>query len=413
MRAKRLIISGGRVLTPEGVRAADLAIEGDRIARVGGRMSSAGDAKVVDATGLLVIPGLIQARTAIAHTSMRGLGRGLDRSAAQRERVWPAEAALSGRALYESTFEGAVELLRAGVTSILDAGAGKHVESMFEALEAVGLRATIGRALIDRGQGLPAAFKETAEAALEHTRGVIERWHGAHGGLLRVALAPRGVLSCSPALLERAEALASARGLVFTLPYGESQTEVAAAREAFGGEPLAKLASPRLVVAHGTWLSSEAQRILREAGAHVVHCPTADLAMGNGIAKVPELLRAGVGVALGVADAPAVHTLDPWAELRLAAILPGPRHGVLAPAEVLDLATRGGARALGLEAELGTIEVGKKADLAVVRVPDVKDTVEALVLGARASDVVHVFVDGALRVRQGRLVGARERSRSA
>ncbi len=413
MKTRKLLISGGRVLTPDGVRTADVLVEGDRIARISQRMSSAGDAKLLDATGLLVMPGLIQARTALVHTTLRGVGRGMERAAAQRERIWPAEAALSSRAVYEATFEGALELLRAGVTSILDAGTGKHLDAMFEALESIGLRATVGRALLDRGQGLPASLKETPEAALEHARAAIERWHGAHGGLLRVALAPRGVLACSPQLLERAEALASARALLFTLPYGETQTEVAAAREAFGGEPLAKLASQRLVVAHGTWLSSEAQRILREAGAHVVHCPSADLAMGNGIAKVPELVRAGVSLAVSVGDAPAVHTLDPWTELRLAALLPGPRHGVLAPAEVLDMATRGAARALGMEADLGAVEPGKKADLALVKVPDAgKDVVEALVLGARASDVVHVVIDGALRVRQGRMVGVRERSRA-
>jgi cytosine/adenosine deaminase-related metal-dependent hydrolase len=113
---------------------------------------------------------------------------------------------------------------------------------------------------------------------------------------------------------------------------------------------------------------------------------------------------------LSVGDAPAVYTLDPWAELRLAAILPGPRHGVLSPAEVLEMATLGGARALGLEAELGSIEPGKKADLLVVRVPDgARDVLEALVLGTRATDVGHVIVDGLVRLRQGRFVGVRDR----
>lgn len=415
MKTRRLLISGGRVLGPDGAKAVDLLVEGDRIARIGGRAPTAtSELKTLDATGLLVIPGLVQARTSLVHSGMRGVARGLERTAAQKERVWPAEAALSSRAVYESTFEGAMELLRAGVTAILDAGTGRHLDAMFEALEAIGIRATVGRALIDRGQGLPAALRETPDAALEHARAAIERWHGSHQGLLRVALAPRGVLSCTPALLERAEALAAARQLILTLPYAETQTEVATAREQSGGsEPLAKLASARLVIAHGTWLSSEAQRILREAGAHVVHCPSADLAVGNGIAKVPELIRAGVQVSISVGDAPAVHTLDPWGELRLAALLPGPRHGVMAPAEVLELATMGGARALGLAAEIGSIEVGKKADLVLVKVPDGKDPVEALVLGTRASDVVHVIVDGALRVRQGRMVGVRDRSRSA
>lgn len=410
MKTRKLLVSGGRVLTPDGVKTADVLVEDDRIARVSSRLSSLGDAKVVDATGHMVVPGLVQARTALAHTSLRGLARGLDRAAAQRERVWPAEAALSSRAVYEGTFEGALELLRSGVTTVLDAGTTRYADSMFEALEAVGLRATVGRALLDRGQGLPAALKESPEVALEGARALIERWHGAHHGLLRVALAPRGFTVCSPALLERAAALAEAHGLVITVPYAESQAEVEAAREAFGGEPLGKLASPRLVVAHGTWLPSEAQRILRESGAHVVHCPTADLALGSGVAKVPELVRAGVRVCLSVGDAPAVYTLDPWAELRLAAILPGPRHGVLSPAEVLQMATLGGARALGLEAELGSIEPGKKADLIVVRVPDgARDVLEALVLGTRATDVGHVIVDGLVRVRQGRIVGVRDR----
>jgi len=399
-RKKRTLVQGGTVITPQGARAADVLVDGDRIIGIGPSIAPRRGDLIVDATDHAVIPGLVQARTHLVTSSMRGIARGYDRATAMREHVWPAEMALDAAAVKAAATSGAIELLHAGVTSILDAGTSKHVGEIFRAASELGLRATIGRAFLDRGQGLPPKLRDPASQALGDIAALIDRWHGADDGRLRVALAPRGATSCSPALLLELAALSAAHDLRIALPYAESQSEVAAAREMHEGEPIAPLASKRLVVAHGTWLTSEAQRLLRESGAHVVHCPTADLALGSGTAKVPEMIRAGVSLSVSVGDAPATYLLDPWAEMRLAAMLPGPRHGAIPPADVFAWATIGGARALGLADEIGTIELGKKADLAVVRLRHDGDPITALVLGASSSDVSYVLIDGILRIKK-------------
>jgi cytosine/adenosine deaminase-related metal-dependent hydrolase len=171
------------------------------------------------------------------------------------------------------------------------------------------------------------------------------------------------------------------------------------------------ISGPRAALAHCVWVDGEGIARLARQRTNVVHCPSSNLKLGSGIAPIPELLAAGCRVALGADGAACNNRLDAFAEMRLAALIQKPRLGpdALPAAQVLELATLGGARALGLEAEIGSIEVGKRADLVVLDLeglhaqPDEADLVSRIVYSARAADVRHVLVDGKVVVKDGQL----------
>jgi cytosine/adenosine deaminase-related metal-dependent hydrolase len=163
------------------------------------------------------------------------------------------------------------------------------------------------------------------------------------------------------------------------------------------------LSGDDVTLAHCVWLNAEERALLARTGTHVCHCPNANLKLGSGIAPVPELLAEGADVCLGADGAACNNNLDMFAEMRLAALIHAPRAGAgsLPPERVLKMATLGGARALGLGAEIGSLEPGKRADLAIVDLSGAhaipgSEVVGQLVYSGRASDVVHVVVNGQL-----------------
>src|SRR5207245_193828 len=253
-----------------------------------------------DCTGCLVMPGLIQAHVHLCQTLFRGLGDDLRLEDWLARRIWPLEAAHTEETVYWSALLGAAELLLGGTTAILDMETVHHTGAAFEALDRSGIRATAGKCLMDaHPEGAPLGLAESTDAALAEAESLARRWHGAAGGRLRWCFAPRFGPSCS---------------------------------------------GPLRLAAQGT---------------NVVHCPSSNLKLGSGVARIPEMLQAGCRVALGSDGAACSNRLDAFAEMRLAALIQKPRHGadVLSAGQVLELATAGGARALGLQEELGAIAV--------------------------------------------------------
>jgi cytosine/adenosine deaminase-related metal-dependent hydrolase len=219
------------------------------------------------------------------------------------------------------------------------------------------------------------------------------------------------VLSCSDELLREVGHEAPRRGVRIHTHASESQGEVALVRQRFGKDNIAVLDDLGLLgdhccVAHCVHVSADERRLLAARGAHVCHCPSSNLKLGSGICQVPELIAAGVSVALGADGAPCNNNLDGLVELRLAALLHKHRAGARAlPApEVVRMATLGGAAALGLADQIGSLEVGKRGDLIAIDV-EALHTVptaspwSAIAYAAQSCDVRHVAVDGAVVVR--------------
>ena len=418
-----LLLRGATVLTMDPKRrvlpGADVLVRGSRIHAIGA--SAADEAKrpcrVVPAEGKVLMPGLVQAHIHLCQTLFRNLADGLELLDWLRERIWPLEGAHDERSLEASAALGIAELVKGGTTAILDMGTVRHTDVIFETARRAGFRLTSGKCHMDAGQGLPAGLRETTAASLAEGEAVCKRWHDTDEGRLRYAFAPRFVLSCSEGLLREVGATARRLGARLHTHTSENPGECEAVRERFGKENLEVLHGFGLTgkdtaLAHCVWLSAKEQRLLRETGTHVVHCPGSNLKLASGIAKIPELLEAGVKVALGADGAPCNNNLDAFTEMRLAALLHKPRCGPTAmpAADVLELATMGGARALGLEDEIGSIEEGKRADLVLLRLdrahvtprgPDLHGTV---VHAAGRSDVDAVWIDGRQVLEDGELL---------
>jgi len=405
------IIRGGTVVTcddADRVLQGDVLVRGIAIAEVGEvrRHPGAPITRVIDARGCAVIPGLVQAHVHLCQVLMRGMADDKPLLEWLRERIWPLEAAHDEASLGASAELGLAEAMLGGTTTVLDMGTVRHLDAVMEACVRSGVRALSGKAMMDQGDGVPAGLRESTRESLEESERLANRWRSAAGGRVGYAWAPRFILSCSEALIRGAVERARAHGDLVHTHAAEHPEERAAVRRALGDDDVAVLArwgitGPRAILAHGVQLEDDEARRIAAAGTRVVHCPSANLKLGSGIARVADLDAMGVKLALGADGAPCNNNLDAWTELRHAALLAKVRTGVTAlPARrAFRLATIDGARALRLDALIGSIEPGKRADLAVVRLDGVHvepggDVFSRLVYACGARDVEHVMVDG-------------------
>jgi cytosine/adenosine deaminase-related metal-dependent hydrolase len=434
-RSDELVFRGGTILTIDPahrVVAGDVACKGGEIVQVGGDYTpTTREFTIVDCAGCLVMPGLVQAHVHTCQTLARGRADDMELLDWLRQVVWPYEAALDPAALTASAELACAELLLGGTTAILDMATVHHTDAVFAAAEASGIRATIGKAMMDAPDPqIPPGLRESTQASLDASARLIARWHGAADGRLRYAYAPRFVPSCTDELLREVGVQARARGVRIHTHASENLGEIALVRARFARDNITVLDELGLLgdhtcIAHCVHLSDAERRLLAARGAHVCHCPSSNLKLASGICQLPELIAAGVSVALGADGAPCNNNLDGFHELRLAALLHKPRSGprTLPAPEVVRMATLGGAAALGLADRIGSLELGKRGDVIAVdlsalhTVPTASPW-SAIAYAARACDVRHVAVDGALVVQAGALrtlevARVRERARAA
>lgn len=383
----------------------DLLVEGNRISAIGqvnGRAE-----RIIDARGKVLIPGLIQTHVHLCQTLFRGQANDLELLDWLNTRVLPLEGAHDPESIYISALLGIGEMFQCGTTAIIDMESVHHTEAAFQAILESGIRAVSGKCMIDRGERVPASLMEKTDDSLQESVDLLERWHGSGNGRLHYAFTPRFAISCSESLLVEVRNLASKYGVRIHTHASENRNEVALIRAERKMDNVAYLnhlglTGSNLVLAHCIWVSDEEIDMLAHSATNVVHCPSSNLKLASGIAPVPTMLARGTSVSLGADGAPCNNNLDPFMEMRLAALIHKPQHGPTSmPArKVLELATLGGARAMGLEKEIGSLEAGKKADLAMISLdglhctPLESDVYGQLVYQAKASDVTLTMVDG-------------------
>lgn len=408
----KLLITGATVVTMNArrdiFRDGQVLIDDDTIVYAGPRAPRPkGLYEVLDARGHAVLPGLIHGHVHACQTLCRNHADGLELLDWLRERIWPFEAAHSEASLRASADLTFLELIRSGATAALDMGTVRHYDAVFSSARDCGFRLTGGKAMMDAGQGVPSALRETAEASLAECRRLIDAWHGSSAGRLNYALAPRFVLSCTEALLRGVVALAKEKGVRIHTHASENATECDVVREKTGMDNVAYfhslgLLGPHTTLAHCVWLSAQEQKLVKETGTVVCHCPSANLKLASGFANIPQLLDAGIPCALGADGAPCNNNLDMFVEMRLASLIHKPKAGPtgMSAQSVLEMATLHGARALGLEKEIGSLEPGKKADLITVHLggphvtPAPPDVVSQLVYACQSRDVRDVLIAG-------------------
>jgi 5-methylthioadenosine/S-adenosylhomocysteine deaminase len=415
------LIRGGAVVTCDArhsVVTGDVAIRDGAIVAIGTDAGAAldGPLHVIEASGCVVMPGLVQTHIHLVQTLFRGLADDVPLLAWLRRYIWPLEAAHDESSLTVSAELGVAELLLGGTTTILDMGTVHGHDAVFDAIARSGLRALSGKAMMDTGEGVPKGLRESTRDSLRESERLAKAWSGAGEGRLGYAYCPRFILSCSEALLRGCAEAAAAEGRLVHTHAAEQEEERKAVRDLLGDEDVAVLArlgitGERAVLAHGVQLTPDEMRGLAKAKTRVVHCPSSNLKLGSGIAQVHALREAGVVVGLGADGAPCNNNLDGWLEMRLAALLAKVRSGTttLPARDVLQMATLDGARVMGMADRIGSLEVGKRADVIVVALDGVHvapatDPMSALVYAVKAGDVRHVLVDGCPVVRDGELL---------
>lgn len=415
-----IVIKNGMLVAMDAANTivrGDLLIHGDRIAAIGGSQTAD---TVIDAEGCAVIPGFVQTHIHLCQTIFRGAADDLALIDWLKQRVWPMEAAHTPASITASARLGIAELIKGGTTCALTMETVSHTREVFKVVEETGFRATVGKCMMDKGDEVPRALQEQTANSIEESLALLDEWHGKAGGRIRYCFAPRFAISCTRELLEKVAELARARGVMVHTHASENRTECELVQQESGLRNITYLDSVGLTgrhvaLAHCVHLSNDEIKTLKTTGTNVVHCPSSNLKLGSGIAPLVNLLEQGISVSLGADGAACNNRLDMFTEMRTAALLQKALHGpeVLLAGRVLRMATLDGAKAMGLDSEIGSLEVGKRADVAVVRLDrlhatPVTDVVSALVYSAQPDDVDTVIIDGELVMRERRLLKANE-----
>lgn len=400
----------------------DVWIENNRIIRIGANLAESADL-IIEAGGKTLLPGFVQTHVHLCQTLFRGRADDLELIDWLRQRIWPMEAAHDEESVYYSALLGLGELIRSGTTTILDMETVNHTEAAFRAIEESGMRAFSGKVMMDHGEEVPEGLRETTEDSIWRSIELLEAWDGAAGGRIRYVFCPRFVVSCTEELLTRVRDLAAHYDVRIHTHAAENQGEIALVEAERGMRNVVYLdhlglARPNLILAHSIWLDDEEKRIIRERGVKVTHCPGSNMKLSSGVAEIPALLEAGVKVGLGADGAPCNNNLDMFQEMRLSAFIQKVKHGptAMSASSVLRMATMGGAEVLGMENEIGSIEVGKLADLQLLDLEDFHvypsfdaDWASRIVYAATRGDVDTVMIDGQI-VMEGKVVRTIDKS---
>ena len=387
-----------RALLPEGVRETSVCVSGGEIFAVGEVPADFRADTVVEGKGKLLIPGLVNAHTHVYMTMFRGCADDLSFTDWLFGHIDPLESKMTREDCYWATLLGYLEMISTGTTACLDMYV--FTETALRAAEESGFRTALSRGLTG-GAGDPEGGKRRIREALEE----MEDWKGSTDRI-RFFLGPHAPYTCDPDYLREIADLAEERKLPLHLHLSESVSEQEGIREKYGCTPAeyfdrAGILRPGTVAAHCVYVNESDMRLLAERGVTAVTNPASNLKLGNGAAPVPDLLRAGVNVALGTDGAASNNALNLFRELNLVTLLHKGLRGdptELPASQGLRMATENGARALGWE-KLGRIEAGWTADLAVLDLDRVNlrpwnDILSSLAYAANGSEVESVMVEG-------------------
>jgi 5-methylthioadenosine/S-adenosylhomocysteine deaminase len=415
---KSILIKGGTVLTMD---ERDSVVRGDLLVR-DGRITSIGQTAetadiTIDAAGCAVLPGFIQTHIHLCQTLFRGAADDLPLLDWLKKRVWPMEAAHTAESVRASARLGVAELIKGGTTCALTMETVNHTNEVFKVVDESGFRAIVGKCMMDKGDDVPEALHEETSASIEESLALLEAWHGKANGRIGYCFAPRFALSCTSELLVQVAQLARERGVMVHTHASENKSECALVESQTGKRNVAYLDSlglsgPHVMLAHCVHLDASEFETLANTRTNVAHCPSSNLKLGSGIAEITRMLERGISVSLGADGAACNNRLDMFTEMRSMALLQKALHGPEAvPAkQALRMATREGARALGLEKQLGSLEIGKRADVIVVNLdnlhstPHARDLVSALVYSAQTADVQSVVINGEIVMKDRKLL---------
>ena len=409
MSSESLALKGGWIVTQNPKREivkADVLIEGSRISQVG----NVGNAdEVIDISNCAVIPGLINAHTHISMTLMRGIADdvNLDKFL---EKTFKVDALRTPEDIRVGAELGAIEMLRSGCTSFLDMYYGQ--DEIAKAVASSGIRGFLGWVVLDE------KFTTQKGSPLKNCEAFID----SHAGKERIhpLVALQGVYVCSEETLLGARELAEKKDTILHMHLSETRKEVYDHQAKTGKRPVNWLhdigfLSDKFLAAHCAWLTMAEMRLMAESGASAAHCPVSNMKLASGFeAPIPEMQSLGISVGLGTDGCSSQNRLDMWGEMKTCALLHKVQRldaSVMNAQRVFDMATIEGARALKMDKELGSIEPGKMADLAVIglnnpaMVPTLPgNMISNLVYSCQSDCVLHTVVNGRMVMRDRKIL---------
>lgn len=386
-----------------------VVVEGPRITHVGPMPGPPRepDDEVIDASGCVVLPGLVNAHTHVSMTLLRGHADDMLLQEWLEQKIWPAEMRLRREDVYWGAMLGIAEMIRGGTTTFNDMY--HYPDAVAEAVERSGIRGCISGVVL----GILPTAEETLRQAVELTAGLKEK---AHPRIIPM-LAPHAIYTCPDSLLQRMAQAAAELGVRIHIHLSETRGEVEQSLSEHGRTPVQHLEALGIlelpvVAPHCVHVTDDDITLLVQRKVGVVHCPTSNLKLASGFSPVPKMLEAGAIVGLGTDGASSNNNLDMFEEMMVAAVSAKGASGdptVVSALEALSMATRGSAAALGIDDQVGTLEPGKRADIIVVemRAPHnqpLHSPVSNLVYSSRADDVRDVIIDGQIVMRQRRLL---------
>ncbi len=394
-----------------------LLVEDDLIVALGAGEAPAAARKadtIIDAELMAVMPGMINAHTHLFQSFIRGLADDKPLLEWLKTAIWPVAQALTEKEAYVAAMVGLIENLRGGATTVID-HQYIHTEpgnddAVCRAAEEVGIRFMLARGWAD--MDYHPALMETPDQIVAETIRLRQTWHGADKGRIRVEFGPLIPWGCSDDTMLRTDAVSQTWGAGTHIHVAETRTEIDMNMESRGNRHIEWLAelgllAPGMQLVHSVWLSDEEIDLIADSGAVVVHCPVSNMYLASGVARVPEMREKGITVALASDGPGSNNSQDMMETLKVTALL----HKVntldamiLEPEDVLHMACQGGAIAFGQPDRLGSLEVGKKADIILVDLDTplampVHRVCSALVYNCGNRDVDTVIVDGRILMR--------------
>lgn len=365
--------------------------------------------EVYDASNLTLIPGFIQTHVHLSQTLFRGLAEELPLLDWLRLKIFPFENAHNENSIMATAQLSINELMLGGTTTLLDMGTLRHGEVVLQEMVNSGIRGFSGKCLIDKNDLYP-EFKSSTKEEINDIINLAQSFHNKADSKIKYSFSPRFVLSCSEELLKEAkEIMKDFPGSIYHTHSSESLQEIDEVRKRFHKENIEYFNSigvldDHTVLAHCVHTSDNERKMLKDRNTRIAHCPSANLKLGSGVAPIPQYLKEGISVTLGSDGAACNNNFSIFNEMRLASLLQKPIHGteVMDAIAIFRMATIEGAKALHLQEEVGSIEIGKEADLVLIDLgsysnsySDSDESVYSdIVFSSTTENVKSVMIDG-------------------
>ena len=402
MQDNTILIKNVLILNPNnfGNSPQDVLIKNDLIYEISDKIEEENVDKIIDGSEKLLLPGFINTHTHLSMTLFRGLADDLSLDEWLNDNIWPIEANLNEYYCYIGALLGAVELIRSGTTTFSDMYF--YMEDVAKAVEKSGLRAALSYGMIDFGD------EEKRKSEIETNLQLFKNCNNSADGRIKVFFGPHSPYTASEELLKEVRRLADENDIRIHIHVSETQKEINDSIDEKGMRPFEYLDSigflgPDVVCAHSVWLSDEEIEIIKKHDVKISHNPCSNMKLASGIAPISKLLENDICVGIGTDGASSNNNLDLIEELKTASLLQkvstlNPK--VLTSDEALAIGTINGARVLGLEDEIGSVEVGKKADLILIdtncanMVPNSSNLSSNIIYSANGSNVDTTICNG-------------------